>query len=35
LSLAQRFGVTLFMPKCVRINLRKDSIPTATAREQF
>jgi len=31
---AQRFGVMLFMPKTKRKNLRKDSIPTAAAREK-
>jgi hypothetical protein len=33
LILAQQFGVTLFMPKEERRNLRKESIPTAAARE--
>jgi hypothetical protein len=31
LILAQQFGVTLFMPKEERRNLKRDSIPTAAA----
>jgi hypothetical protein len=31
LSLARQFGVTLFMPKNARKNLKKGSIPAATA----
>jgi len=34
LSPARRFGVTLFMPKHERRNLKKGSIPTAAAREK-